>query len=193
MGQTARLEVPYPDGGDAVMDGDDAIQAQAEKVETYLPYAGDLKASMQLADHGTWLLCDGRNNVPRASVSADFVATMLAAGFPGADGTKIGVPDFRGRAIVGKGTHGDIDALTDNDGEAVGNRRPKHKHSVADPGLGEAYHSGVPTGLFLRTSIEGDARHIGIDGHVTVGPQASSPTDGPAYQVSNVFVFAGTP
>lgn len=189
MGQTTRLGVPYPDGSDAVMDGDDAIKAQAEKVESYLPYAGDLKPSMQLADHGTWLLCDGRTSIPRSSVSTDFVAAMLAAGFPGSDGSHIGVPDFRGRAIVGKGTHPDVDALTDNEGESLGVRRPRHKH--LGPGLGVLYHSGSPTGAFLRTSIEGDTRHVGMDG--SVGPDATSPIDGPAYQVANVFIFAGTP
>src|SRR5690349_599684 len=97
---------------------------------------GDYKFSAQAADHTGWILCNGRNNIPRADHPADFVALMLALGYVGVDGTTFGVPDFRGRMPVGVGTHGDVDQLGEVEpgGLAVGARRPRHRHTVDDPG-----------------------------------------------------------
>lgn len=53
------------------------------------------------------------------------IGTTYGAG----DGsTTFNLPDMRGRVPVGIGTHGDVNALGDNDGQAVGDRRPRQSH-----------------------------------------------------------------
>lgn len=87
-----------------------------------------------------WLLCDG-SAVSRATYAALFavVSTTYGAG----DGsTTFNLPDCRGRMTVGLGTNTDIDALGENDGAALGDRRPKHKHTVSEPSAGSHSHTG---------------------------------------------------
>lgn len=81
---------------------------------------GDYKVSALAADHndpggGSWLLCDG---------------TAIAAGFTGLIAT-VGAnrPDARGRALVMQGTNAAVSSLLANDGVAVANRRPQHRHT----------------------------------------------------------------
>src|SRR3954468_10891537 len=93
-----------------------------------LPYGGDL------APRGA-LLCDG------ASYSKSEQArlwTAIGARFGSIDGTHFNVPDFRGRAPVGHGTHADVDAIgkTETPALPLGQRTPKHDSSVSDPGHG---------------------------------------------------------
>ncbi len=83
------------------------------------------------------------------SVRAGFVAAdgasydgtnVLYADLWAAYGTRYGgtgissfkVPDIQGRVVVGIGTHADVDALGDNEGQAtVASRRPKHRTTNA--------------------------------------------------------------
>lgn len=208
MGATTIQALPYPEPTDLISAGDDVIKALAQKLDAMLPRVGDVKPSYQQGDHTGWLICDGRTNLLRASYPTAFVSAMLAAGFNGDDGTRFGIPDLRGRTVVGKGTHADVDALTDNDGQAVGSRRPKHKHTVGEtPHKHELRSNSVDDGIpvMLSTDSPGGAgrRHMREGGDVvedhtvaastglTVGPQTTSPTDAPAYQVANFFVYAG--
>jgi hypothetical protein len=199
VGETTIHELPFTDGDDPVADGDDTIQALAEKLDALLPRHGDLKPSMQLADHGPWLLCDGRTNLVRATYPTAFVNAMLAAGFNGDDGTKFGIPDFRGRAIVGKGTHGDVNALNDNEGAGVGGRTPKHVHRTP---TGWVSNGGAGNFIALATDLlevagaaGGLLRHAGSwaggspDGNESW--RGVSDAVGPAYGVANLFVFSG--
>lgn len=75
-----------------------------------------------------WLLCDG-SAVSRSTYADLFTAIGVAYG-SGNGSTTFNVPDTRGRMLTGKGTHADVDTLADNDGLAVGSRKPKHQHSV---------------------------------------------------------------
>ncbi|CAK0747736.1 hypothetical protein CCP3SC15_1500002 [Gammaproteobacteria bacterium] len=64
----------------------------------------------------------------RANYAALFA--VIGTTFGSADGTHFNVPDLQGRAPVGLGTNGDVNALGDSDGEAVvANRPPKHPHN----------------------------------------------------------------
>lgn len=109
--------------------------------------------------------------------------------------TTFNVPDKRGRVSVGKGTHADVDTLGDNDGSAIGDRRPKHKHTVTDPGhthgvpkYGTPGGSGVDgNGSVLESTPATSSATTGI----TVGPQTNSPSDGPANIVCNYIIYAG--
>ena len=114
------------------------------------------------------------------------------------------LPDTRGRMPVGKGTHADVDTIGDNDGVAVGSRRPIHKHQAAvgtlatgndtpdhthntpsDSGaLGGTYTRGGGATYNLNVTTTGaSTRHTHpVTGAPTVGPQTGSePTDGPAW------------
>lgn len=163
---------------------------------------GDLKKSYQPADHAGWLLCNGRNNLLVSDYPA-LGAMMQARGFLGIDVNHFMVPDFQGRMPIGMGTNPEVDALTDNDGEIVGNRRARHKHGVAQtphshPGfdLGLLFHSGASTGNQFRDGgVITDTRNVGFDAGtgdanaaLSVGPQLNAPTDGPGFQVVNFFI-----
>lgn len=94
--------------------------------------AGFLQPTAAAAAPTGWLLCDG-TAVSRVTYSALFTALGGASSPYGlGDGsTTFNLPDLRGRAPVGVGTHLDVDARGDSDGLAVGSRSPKHLHTVA--------------------------------------------------------------
>lgn len=86
-----------------------------------------------------WLLCDG-TAVSRTTYSALFA--ILSTSYGVGDGsTTFNLPDFRGRLVVGLGSHVDVDSLGDNDGVAVGTRRPKHAHSFSLSGSSGGNHN----------------------------------------------------
>lgn len=75
-----------------------------------------------------WLLCNGAA-VSRTTYAALFAVVGTTFGV-GDGSTTFNVPDLQGRFPVGLGTHGDVNALGDNEGEAtVGNRTPAHTHT----------------------------------------------------------------
>lgn len=168
---------------------------------------GDLKHGLQAADHDGWIFADGRNNIARSAVGLPFVNLMLVLGYPGADGTKIGVPDYRGRTLVGLGTHADINALTDNDGLAVASRTPKHGHAasgltaaVTDPGHVHGHGADVaaahPGGSLAPTTGQPgydaavrntDSATTGISVAIT-GQVGSNMLGAPGYGVGAIFV-----
>lgn len=133
---------------------------------------GDYKISAQTVDHadptgGMWLLCDG------TAISGTYTALIAMVG--------ANTPDARGRDLVMKGTHVDVDAIGDSDGLAVGSRRPKHKHSL------KMSNGGAGGGTYpSNNSQDGSTPTITS----SVGPQTGAePTDSPAYIVpGNLFI-----
>ena len=154
-----------------------------------------------------YVLLDG------ADVSRDTFVLLFdlwGTSFGVGDGsTTFTLPDFRGRIPVGKGTHADVDMVGDTEGEStVGNRRPKHKHTVTggahthvviDPGhqhpASRATVAGggadtflpgnTPSGTLSTNSAVTGITISSADATPTVGPQTTSPTDSPAYLVVN--------
>jgi len=157
-----------------------------------------------------YLICDG-STVSRATYAALFTAIGIAYG-AGDGSTTFGLPDGRGRVLVGLGTHADVGTLANNEGASLGARRVKHKHtssfSVNDPGhnhggvtsgpsIGIQEHSvgnnstwGVysggnwdPTPTSAHThTIPSSGTSISVTGNV--GPQTGNePTDSAAYLV----------
>jgi hypothetical protein len=140
-----------------------------------------------------WVKYDGTNLPSSTGIYAD-LATHLGG---------VATVDTQGRTIFGQGTHADVDTVkTDNDGLAVGLRRPKHKTSITDPGHRTDFEysdSGVTfTGLTNRPRIawstasdvnnllgtipESD-RAATLTG-ITAGPQTGNePTDTVPYTV----------
>jgi microcystin-dependent protein len=83
---------------------------------TVMPYAASTPPS-------GWLTCDG-SNVSKTTY-ADLFAVIGTLYGPG-DENNFTLPDLRGRMVVGKGTHLDVDTLGKTEGVAIGSRRPKH-------------------------------------------------------------------
>ena len=87
-----------------------------------------------------WLLCHGSaGTAVTSSAFPDLYNVLTANGtvFPygGSAGTTY-TPDLRGRVPFGlNSANGDVDALSDNDGAAVADRSPKHKHSIGSLGI----------------------------------------------------------
>ena len=90
-----------------------------------------------------WLICAGQA-ISRTVYAALFAlwGTTYGAG----DGsTTFNLPDCQGRMPIGVGTHTDVNAIGKNDGIAIANRTPKHRHSVADAGHNHAATVSDPT------------------------------------------------
>lgn len=87
-------------------------------------------------------------------------------------GNDIILPDIRGRIPVGKGTHTDVDTLNDNDGVAVGSRRPAHAHSSALTFTG--------TGGTTGTDSPDHAHAIYDPGHSHSTPSFDTGASGPS-------------
>ena len=144
-----------------------------------------------------YLLCDGQS-VLRADYPNLFAAlggTGSTWGLP--DGTHFNVPDLRGRVPVGLGTHADVNALGDNDGAAVGDRRPSHKHTVGDPT--HAHYYGINSSyqdFAGAAGVQGVAGGVGASlataaaaTGVTVGPTAAgTPLDTPSFVTVNYII-----
>ena len=143
-----------------------------------------------------WLLADG-TAVSRTTYAALFSAISTAYG-AGDGSTTFNVPDLRGRVPVGKGTHADVSALGNSDSAAVGSRRPKHAHTVSDPGH---LHTDPGGGFFLTSnpgngggnaniSTGGGAYNGGFTSGNTTGISVGSAgmTDTPAYLVVNYII-----
>ncbi len=176
--------------GYAALDGTGKVPAAQLPTATTMPAGAVTQYAGSGAPSG-YLLCDG-SAVSRATYSALFTAisTVYGAG----DGTTtFNLPDFRGRMPVGVGTHTDIDVLGENEGAVLADRRPKHRHSVNDPGhshtanfnlLATATGGGNTPGSPDATSFVTNTSVTGI----TVGQQANTPIDAPAYIAVNFII-----
>lgn len=149
--------------------------------------SGDTKTSAQAATHaaaggGTWYLADG------SAIPAGETALIALLG--------ANLPDARGRGLVIKGTHVDVDAVGDNDGIALVNRRPKHNTTLVDPGhvhlsydgaLFQAYDGANATGRnYPSGTADTGSKVTGITADAAGG--AGHPADQSAYVVAgNLF------
>lgn len=137
-----------------------------------------------------YLLCNGAA-VSRTTYSALF--TVCGTQFGSGDGvTTFNLPDYQGRMPVGKGTNADVATIGNNDGQATASRRPKHKHSVNDPGHthgSDTYYADVAGGGIAGNNVQ--TKHQAIPfatTNITVGPQSSSPVDSPSYLTINFII-----
>ena len=156
---------------------------------------GSLQAYAGASAPTGWLLCDGTSY--STSVYPELFS-VLGYTYGGSSGN-FNVPDLRGRVVVGKGSHVDVDALGDNDGSALANRRPKHQHTVYDPGHSHT-HNGTAAANFAGSGgLQGTQSTVAmtINNNTTgikVNPEgsgsSSAPQDGPAYLVTNYIIKA---
>lgn len=84
---------------------------------------GDIKASLQSANHGFWLLCDGQA-VSRTEYAVLFA--LIGTNFGTGDGeTTFNVPDYRGKFLRGLGGNSAADIYT-TQSEGI----PNHTHAT---------------------------------------------------------------
>ena len=132
-----------------------------------------------------WLVCDG--SAVSRTVYSDLFAAIGTTYGTGDGSSTFNLPDGRGRSLYGQGSHTDVDTLGDNEGASLSARRPKHKHTINDPGH---YHtipakqsgSGATAGLWSEgpSQFNTGSSTTGI----SVGPQTGNePTDSAPYLV----------
>ena len=137
-----------------------------------------------------WLICDG-SAVSRTVYSLLFAAigTLYGAG----DGsTTFNVPDLRGRTTVGYAASGGnvaVSTLGNNDGVALANRRPHHRHTPH-------HHTQDSNTALYSAGSSWDTGNIGT-GYTTGGTTATADggsgvstdsVDAPAYLVVNHII-----
>lgn len=137
-----------------------------------------------------WVLCDGSSYL-RTGGTYDALFAAIGTTYGAADGNHFNVPDCRGRVTVGLGTNGDVNALGLNEGSTVGNRRPKHPHTVTDPTHSHTIpaatggpSSGGGGGNFTSP---GPTSTSAVATGVTVGVTGTA-SDAPAYFVLNKII-----
>jgi len=109
-----------------------------------------------------WLLCDGAA-VKRRSFAELFVAIGTTYGV-GDGSSTFNVPDLRGRAPIGLGTHADVDALADNDGVTLASRTPRHTHVGAAHTHTGPSHTHAAGGVFVQWIAGGGIMYWNQDG-----------------------------
>jgi hypothetical protein len=103
---------------------------------------------------------------------------------------------MRGRMPVGKGTHSDVSTLGNNDGVAVANRRPKHKHTPHSHITAVSWNlytagnyttNGLVTETFQDFIQSNSANYTStsVDGG---SGNTSDPLDAPAYLIINYII-----
>lgn len=164
----------------------------AMPIGTTMPFVG-------AAAPAGYLICDG-SAISRTTYAALFAICGTAYGI-GDGSTTFNLPDMRGRMPVGVGTHSEINARGSSDGDAtVGNRRPKHRHTVAltDPGHHHSYSQtrvdnvarSDGAAVVNEGSLTANTGDTATGISATVGPQTNSIIDGPAYLAFNWIVRA---
>lgn len=147
-----------------------------------------------------WLLCDG-SAVSRTLYSLLFSAIGTAYG-SGDGTTTFNVPDMRGRFPAGyaaTGGNSDVSSLGNGEGISVAARRPKHRHSVNDPGHTHAtpgntynYQNEGNNYTYYQTpggdDVGAPSSGGGGSSGITVGASSTDSLDAPAYLVVNYIV-----
>lgn len=131
-----------------------------------------------------WVAYDGSVLPGSTGIYADLYAHL---------GNTTTLPDTRGRMTVAKGTHADVSTIGNNDGTTLANRRPKHQHTVYDPGHLHSFQlgnvDGTPGNSATRNNNPQQALNTATNTTgIRVNPEgassSSSPQDAPAYIVT---------
>lgn len=173
---------------------EDGVEGAHERIDTFGDTftggwePGDVKVAAYSVPSAGWLLCDGVP-VSRATYAALFARIGTTYGV-GDGSTTFNLPDGRGRSMVIKGTHAEVDQLGENDGVAVANRRgTKHRHTPHD----HVVTGGRANDLFNVASQPGAlaaSRGATVDTSPADGGSgvATDPLDGGAFIVFNCFI-----
>lgn len=171
-----------------VYDGTNWIETGARRLSGEFFKSGGAVPTGHLANDGS--------AVSRTTYAALFADHGTSFGV-GDGSTTFNLADDRGRGLVAIGTHADVTTMGASDGVAVGSRRPKHKHTVTDPGHVHSVAALRPNASYTyqNTAGTGDKYNDGaVDSAsattgITVGPQTGSePTDSGGYLVVRSYV-----
>lgn len=142
---------------------------------------GDIKPTLKAAADPGWEMMQGQD-VSRTGAYAALFALIGTAFGAGNGTTTFTLPDARGRMLVGKGTHADVDSFADNEGisnASVGSRTPKHSHTVNSHAHTVASHSHS---YVLSTGIV--SGNIAVINPQSMGSYAGTPAWACKYSLS---------
>ena len=114
-------------------------------IGTYILRAANYSAA-EVAVEARWLQCNGVavSRTTYADLFNYFNGLEVALPFGTGDGsTTFNLPDLRGRAPYGEGTHGEMDAVGDSEGVALADRSASHSHQL--PGDNSTASTNVMT------------------------------------------------
>lgn len=154
---------------------------------------GDYKTSLQTADHGKWLLCDG-SAVSRTTYASLFA--LMGTAFGSGDGsTTFNLPTPYGRSPVfaGQGTTGEGD-VTGTD-RSIGDEGGYETHTLTETEIASHTHDIAAA----VTSGSGDEKVQGVYRGVQTDTVVSDATGGdgahnnmhPFIVLGNLFVYSG--
>lgn len=169
------------------------LQASVTSLQDAVEYVGDMKMSARTADHGKWLLCDGRA-VSRTTYASLFA--VLGSAFGAGDGsTTFNLPNPKGRSplAVGQGSTIETGGGTNRVLGATGGSE-SHILTVAEM----PSHSHT----FTNQTIANDASLslLGTGNRVTASPTTNTSSVGgstahslmhPWIAMGNYFVYTG--
>lgn len=150
--------------------------------------------------NGGWLECNGVSVLRATYPSLSSYLSGLTPSYPfgSADGTHMTLPPASGRTLVtlaGAGGHTDVTTLGNNDGVALANRRPKHRHAPHSHGtstgttfIGLTGTSGNNTGSNAMANQQNQLWSAALTGTADGGSgNANDSLDAPAYLVAGVL------
>jgi len=196
MTTTAKWQLPYPAQVDTANVPAD-LKRLCDRLEVLLSQVGatgDLVWSV-LASRPGAVPCDGAlyNSLTDTSFAALFSAIGTTYGGTGA--SSFAVPDVRGRLLVCRGTHADVDVAGDSDGLAVASRTPRHGHSSALTFSGTAVNTGTVSAdhaHYVSGNTGGrSAQHTHGIPAGNVGPASGGPSNWSDSGVSKATVGEG--
>ena len=147
---------------------------------------GDIKASLQTANHGNWLLCDGQA-VSRTAYAELF--ELIGTKFGTGDGTTtFNVPDYRGKFLRGLG------------GDAAQNFETTQSEGLPNitGSLAKVINKGTSSGAFVDGEVEvanwntggGSIRYANFDASRSSSVYGASNHVTPVNQAVNWFIKA---
>ena len=126
-----------------VLDKLDELKTEIKDILNDNMNLGDIKASLQTANHGNWLLCDGQA-VSRTDYADLF--ELVGTNFGAGDGvTTFNIPDYRGKFLRGLGGNSAEDVYTTQE-EGL----PDHTHMIANTNNGGSIYTTLGDNYLAR-------------------------------------------
>lgn len=170
------------------------LNGQVSSLQSSVHYIGDYKHSAQTADHGKWLLCDGRA-ISRTSFATLFAILGTTHG-AGDGSTTFNLPNPVGRSLVvsgqgataeggGTGTNRSIGAKGGSEGHVLTTAEmPNHSHTYTNQTItADASLSLLGSGNRVSASPTANTS--------SVGGGASHSVMHPWITVGSLFVYTG--
>jgi microcystin-dependent protein len=171
------------DGTDWISIGTINTTTNTFTVSSTSNYVGDIKNSVQTANHGSWLLCDG-TSVSTSTYSGLFALTGYAFGGSGAS---FNLPDMRGRVAGAIGTGSGLTTRT------LGNSVGEETHLLTIPEIPAHTHPMLQFVAAFGTNFNAFGVGGGSAGNATgsTGGGGAHNNMQPTLFTGNYFIFSG--